>query len=237
MKQYRALLLDLDGTLLEIDMKEFIPAYIQALAPYFAGIVSPENFARHLLKATEEMIQSRNPDRANEDIFFDSFCRLLEKPYETIRPILDRFYMEEYPRLKRWSRPHPAADTVVNTAKRRNLILVLATNPVFPLVAIEQRLSWGGLKSEDFNLITAIENMHFCKPRPEYYLEIAEKIGCKPGQCLMAGNDVLEDLAAADAAMDTYLVEDFILNRDGVVPVYDYRGRLQELVTFIEQLP
>ena len=31
--------------------------------------------------------------------------------------------------------------------------------------------------------------MHYCKPNPNYYLEISEKIGVDPRDCLMIGDD------------------------------------------------
>ena len=101
---------------------------------------------------------------------------------------------------------------------------------------MEQRLDWGGLSADDFDLITSIENMHFCKPHAEYYLEITRMIGCPPEQCLMAGNDVVEDLNAAAAGLDTFLVDDFILRRGHHRPEYKYRGSLKELAVFIDNL-
>jgi FMN phosphatase YigB (HAD superfamily) len=57
-------------------------------------------------------------------------------------------------------------------------------------------------------LVTHIENMSFCKPRIEYYLEISQKISTPPETCMMVGNDPVNDLIAAHAGMKTYLADD-----------------------------
>jgi FMN phosphatase YigB (HAD superfamily) len=102
----------------------------------------------------------------------------------------------------------------IRAAGRR---LVLATNPVFPLDALQHRLAWGGLEGVAFALITHIENMSFCKPAAGYYHQICRKIGCRPETCLMVGNDPRNDLAAASIGMQTYLTVD--ARRRGFLPV------------------
>ncbi|HED24302.1 MAG TPA: HAD family hydrolase, partial [Firmicutes bacterium] len=156
--------------------------------------------------------------------------------YEQIKPIIDDFYRDDFPELSCWGKEHPHARELVATARRKGMQLVLATNPIFPATAVYQRLSWGGLNRDDFHLVTTMDNMHFCKPNPRYYLEISAKIGCPPEQCLMAGNDTREDLVAAEAGMDTYLVEDYILHRTEGETISNYRGKLADLISLIKTL-
>lgn len=93
--------------------------------------------------------------------------------------------------------------------------MVLATNPIFPLVGVETRLSWVGLRPEDFSYITAYENSTTCKPNPAYYAEILRKTGKRPQECLMVGNDATEDTAALEQGIGVYLVTDCLLNPKG----------------------
>ncbi len=58
---YKALLLDLDGTLLDLKINQFIAAYIEALVKKFSGYIKQEDFARHLFGVTRVMV-------ANEDV-------------------------------------------------------------------------------------------------------------------------------------------------------------------------
>lgn len=233
---YKALLIDLDGTLLELDIQQFIDAYIDALSEKFTDYLDKEAFAGHLFGATSVMVNDDNPRKNNEEVFYEDFCRRIRLNKEEIKPVVGDFYRNIFPQLSCWGREHPHANAVIEAAKARDLTLVLATNPIFPAAAILERLSWSGFTEKDFAFITTMENMHFCKPKKEYYLEIADKINCPPEKCLMAGNDTLEDLIAAKAGMDTYLVDDFILQRDQEEPVCDYRGSLKELAAFLHAL-
>lgn len=231
----KALLLDLDGTLLELDLDLFVPALIRLLASHFSSICGPEQFAVHLMGSVGAMIENDDPALTNEAVFFKDFCRRLNQPFDSIYPIFEQFYKKEFPRLRPWSRQRPGARPLIETARRHDLKLVLATNPLFPLAAVAHRLEWAGLSTEQFDLITTVENSHFCKPRPEYYLEIAGAIGCRPQECLMAGNDVQEDLSAARVGMATFLVEGMILHRESGEPQCTYRGSLEDLAELINK--
>lgn len=232
--RFEAILLDLDGTLLDLDVEEFISAYIDLLARRFESIIDRDLFASHLFQSTSLMVQNEDPGEKNIKVFYDDFCRRIGMSLEEIEPIVKGFYRHDFPTLNNFGREHPYARNLIDAARTKGLPLVLATNPIFPQTAIEQRLGWGGLSAGLFELITSMENMHFCKPNPDYYREIAAKIGCRPEKCLMAGNDTLEDLSASEAGMKTFLVEDHLLHRGGGEPVCDYRGRLKDLVTLIK---
>jgi len=236
-KRYQALLVDLDGTLLDLDHENFLRAYIEALAGKFSAYLSTDNFIRHLFEAINVMLENHDPQKYNETVFYEEFCRRIGQSRRQIQPLVDDFYRHDFPKLNSWGSEHPYASRVIEKAKNKNLICVLATDPVFPAAATLQRLSWSGLSPADFQLITTMENMHFCKPNPAYYLEIAEAINCPPHQCLMAGNDTLEDLIASEAGMDTFLVEDLIFDRGNEEPTFTYRGKLQDLARFIDGLP
>ncbi len=233
---YRALLFDLDGTLLGLDIEKFVPAYIEALSEKFTGYIEKNDFARFLFEATNIMVRNRDPLKNNETVFYEEFCRLTEQPFDRIKPVVDSFYRDVFPKLSYWGEELPYARAVVEKAKHKHLTLVLATNPIFPAAAILQRLSWSGLSKRDFSLVTTMENMHFCKPNPEYYQEISQQINCSPENCLMVGNDTLEDLSASETGMDTFLVEDCLLDRGSNSANPTYRGSLKELATFIDKL-
>lgn len=233
--KYEAILLDLDGTLLDIDLDKFIVAYVNALSARFSAYLDRESFIAHLFGSTSVMVENNDHQLKNRDVFYGDFCTRIGLSYEEIKPVIDHFYEHDFPQLNCWGRRLPLAQEVVDRVQEKKLPLVLATNPIFPPAAVYQRLSWAGLKEEYFKLITTMDNMHFCKPNPNYYLEIASKIDCPPERCLMAGNDTLEDLIAARAGMDTFLVEDFILERVNHEPICDYRGSLRDLAEFLKQ--
>jgi hypothetical protein len=74
---------------------------------------------------------------------------------------------------------------------------VIATNPLHPLEAVEQRLRWAGLPTEGYALITHSGNMHFAKPEPAYYAEIAARVGVEPDEAVMIGDSPTNDITPA----------------------------------------
>ena len=99
-------------------------------------------------------------------------------------------------------------------SKEKGVRMVLATNPLFPVVATASRIKWAGLQKEDFELVTTYENSRFCKPNPEYYLDILKEIGVSPEECLMVGNDVSEDMVAEKIGMKVFLLTDCLINKE-----------------------
>lgn len=232
-KKYDAVLIDLDGTLIDIDLEMFIKAYVDALSGRFNDRIPRDDFIMHLFGATSVMVENNDPEKSNSDVFYEDFCKRIGFSKEEILPVIDDFYRNDFPGLSCWGRELPHAVKVIEAARDSNHMVVLATNPIFPPAAVYHRMDWAGLNAGQFELITTMDNMHFCKPNPNYYLEIAEKINCRPERCLMAGNDTLEDLIAGKVGMETFLVEDFILERHGTDPISNYRGSLEDLADFL----
>ncbi len=233
---YRYLLFDLDGTLLPMDTERFIGAYIKTIAEYMQKYLSAQEFVGYLLAATETMIKDNDPGRTNEQVFIADFFRRSGLEPKDILPVFENFYKEKFPALKSYTAPSLLSRLILDQALEADLRVVIATNPVFPCMAIKERLRWAGVSEYPFELITAYENMHFCKPNCEYYSEILDLLGAMPEQCLMIGNDVEEDMIAARLGIHTYLVEDYLINRSREPLKVDYRGSLKELFTFLKKI-
>ena len=95
--------------------------------------------------------------------------------------------------------------------------VALATNPIFPSIATRKRISWTGLSYDDFSLVTTYENSSYCKPNLKYYEEILNKLGYKPEECLMVGNDVVEDMIAKKLGMKVFLLPNCLINKNNEV--------------------
>mgnify|MGYP001952443434 CR=1 FL=1 len=235
-----AILFDLDGTLLELDMDRFLPVYLQRLAAWVAGLFEPEDFLRQLLRATAAVIENRDRSRLNHDILYEVLWNSLDparhpgaRPERRAEALarFERFYREQFPQLQFMARRRPEAPAVVEAARARGWKVVLATNPIFPRVAIEERLRWAGLDAGRFHLVTVLENMHSCKPQPDYYREIAGILGVPPERCLMVGNDLRDDIAPARAAgMAVYVVDGLVLHEGEPGAAGAPRGSLTQLL-------
>lgn len=198
----QSLLLDLDDTLLGNEVDVFMHRYFGLLSAYAGQIFDTTTFLPQLMQATRAMIQDTNPALTNDQVFWLAFEELTGGRRVELEPFFQRFYETEFGQLKSSTTLRPAAATLVRSARERGLSVVVATNPLFPLIAIEQRLEWAGLPvSEfDFTLVTSYENMHAAKPQPAYYREILAAVGVEPGRALMVGDDWKNDIIPAAAA-------------------------------------
>jgi HAD superfamily hydrolase (TIGR01509 family) len=200
-----AILLDLDGTLLDLDMRSFISEYFRGVAAHVARAVPPDRFLSELLHATDEMLANRGSERTNQQVFRNSFFPRVGISEAELLPEFEDFYRTRFPALRSHARALPEARRVVTALQGMGFKTAVATNPVFPRLAIEERLRWAGLADLPFDLITSYEVMHACKPHPEYFREVARRLSCRTEHCLMVGNDVVVDLEGARAVgMQTF---------------------------------
>ncbi len=194
-----ALLIDLDDTLLDNDVERFLPAYLQLLGDHLAPLFPADQMVAALLRGTQAMLDNVNPLRTLRRAFADVFYPLLGTTEETLRPNLEAFYRDRFPGLRPLTRPRPDAPPLVQQALDSGMELAIATNPLFPPTAIEQRLAWGNVSPAEFpyRVITHYESMHFTKPRPEYVAEILGLLGLSPIDAAMIGNNPEDDLDPA----------------------------------------
>lgn len=225
----RALLFDLDGTLLPLEFNEFVPVYFAELSIKFQDVFPDGDLPKLITAATDAMVYN-DGSRSNSDAFWTDFVESTGQPRDFLEPRFEEFYLSDFGRLGDNVDSWPEVVRVVEEVRNAGLKTVLATNPVFPRSAVEQRLTWAGLDPSLFDLITDYENMRYAKPNPEYYMQIASDIGVQTEDCLMVGNDVGLDLAPARAAgMATFMVEnDYSVGEDGFEP--DFSGRLEDVL-------
>lgn len=205
----KAILFDLDGTLLPMDMQEFTTGYFGDLADYLGDRVSDrKRFVKAILAGTKAMA-ANDGSALNEDVFWRTFSAASGIEESLIRGDCDAFYGGEFRKAVRFTRPNPLAAEAVAEARKKAERVVLATNPLFPMAGQRTRLSWLGLAPEDFNLVTSYETDRYCKPNPAYFASVCTRIGAEPGECLMIGNDDEEDgYAGRRAGLDVWIVTD-----------------------------
>jgi FMN phosphatase YigB (HAD superfamily) len=193
------LLLDLDNTLLVNEMDVFLPAYFQGFARHVAPVVDPDQFIECLLAATARTIENDLPMRTLLETFNQYFYSGLGVPRENLQPKIDSFYKNIYPKLRQHTRVQPATKNLIETARQRGFTVAIATNPLFPREAIEQRLVWSGIPPAEyqFDLISSLETFHFSKPNPAYFAEVLAQLGWPEGPAVVVGDDPENDIAPA----------------------------------------
>lgn len=226
---------DLDGTLLPMNQEEFIKVYFGALAKHMAPYgYDPENLIAAIWKGTKAMIMN-NGKHNNEYVFWEEFKNIFGEKAMKDYDKFDHFYRTLFDAAKAVMGFNPKAAETVKLLKEKGYRVVLATNPVFPKIAQEKRISWAGLNYNDFEYVTSYENSSYCKPNLDYYREIMDKIGVKPEDCMMVGNDVSEDMVTKQLGFETFLLTDCLINKNNV-DIDEFRhGSFEDLINYINE--
>ncbi len=233
------LLLDLDDTLLDSNMDDFIPVYFQALGEEMASYVDPEIMLKYLMDGTKAMLEYDSPAETLMDVFDPNFYPHLKVGRDVLDPALERFYDEVFPTLSYLTKPRPEAVELVEWAFEQGYRVAISTNPLFPQAAVLHRLRWAGLDPEkyDFEVISSFEGFHFSKPNPAYLAEVLGQMGWPEGQVLVVGDDPVRDMVAAE---EMGLAMYWIADKDvplpkGRTPIAG-QGSIGELRLWLESL-
>lgn len=234
------LLLDLDDTLLANDMDAFVPGYLGAFAREVTAYIDPERFVELLLAGTKKMIENRRPDCTLKDVFDETFFPALGMDSAVFQDIADRFYAQVFPTLKDLTKPIPDAIELVDKALERGYRTAVATNPLFPLTAIQQRLDWAKLPVDKhpFELISSYETFHFAKPDATYFAEVMARLGWPDDPVLVVGNDLELDIKPAQqAGLPTFWVtaDNYEAARDR--DNFSARGRISDVLPWLDKTP
>lgn len=227
---------DLDGTLLPMDMDEYVKSYFGLLSKKMVehGYDS-KLFMDALLKGIAAMVKNTG-ECSNEECFWQVLYEFMGEDFLQDKSILDEFYANEFNETRSCCGYNPEADKTIKALKKKGYPLVLATNPIFPRVATDKRMSWAGLDAKDFELYTVYENFNFSKPNPEYYRELLRRFDLKAEDCLMVGNDVREDMVAQTVGMKVFLLPEYLINPDDEDISQYPHGGFAELLEYIERL-
>jgi HAD superfamily hydrolase (TIGR01509 family) len=201
----RAILFDLDGTLLDVDTGRFMDRYFAAVGAlripgHDGDVIGP------LTAGTRAML-GEHPGVTNAETFWSAFEQVSGGPRSLYEPGFEEFYTNVFPTLREEAGPRPGGREAVEAALESGLSVAIATNPMFPRLAIDQRVAWAGLSDLiDRLAVTSYETSTACKPWPTYFLEVAARLGVEPGECVMVGDDADLDLPASAVGMRTFYV-------------------------------
>jgi HAD superfamily hydrolase (TIGR01549 family) len=227
----KAVLLDLDDTLLRNRDSAFVPAYLDLVDIFFRaewGFNSMSQVLRNVIQAAIEEHDIRQTNAARAEAII---AQATGQSLATIRAAFGRFYAEVYPQLTDHTAPVPDALALYEYLRERDYAIVIATNPLYPMTAIQQRLAWAGLPDdlEAYALVTSADNMHFVKPDPAYYAEIVARVGIEPDEALMVGDSLENDIQPASAlGLKTFYVTSAAESRANAGTLTTLRGKLAD---------
>ena len=208
---FQTILFDLDDTLLGNSSESFVPHYFDALGNYFADSVGKELFLQGVMTAVQAMTVNRETAVSNYDIFWQSMQDVIGYDHAGLEDEILAFYRDIFPTLQPYTHPIPVTIPLMRYCFARGFKVVIATNPLYPQLAIEERLRWAGVPVTAFNYarVTVFENSTAVKPNPAYYQQILQEIDSKPADTLMVGNDWEQDIQpTAGQGIAAYWIND-----------------------------
>lgn len=239
MSDKKALLFDLDGTLLPMDREEFVRAYLPGISAVAASLGDPRAIANCILQGSYAMVKSTEPGRTLEQVFWDAFEKLSGITRGASEEIFQSYYHSPaFDKVREVTPAEPLVPEIIAEAHRTGMRVILATSPLFPRIATEKRIAWAGLTPGDFEFITTYETFHASKPNREYYEELLAFAGLAAADCIMIGNDAREDLPAPRAlGMETFLLLNHAILPVGYTYACDHEGDYAALLAFLKSLP
>ena len=236
MKKLSCILFDLDGTLLPMDLDTFLNAYFSLLLKHLAQNGYDYPRASAALKSGIHRMMTNDGSQKNEMAFWSAFEEVYGGLDETAAGVLDAFYRDEFSKLQEVCGFDARAVLCVKKAREMADRIILATNPVYPRTATEQRADWAGCPASLFDDITAFENSSYAKPSLNYYKEILAKYQLDPASCLMIGNDVGDDMVAARLGMRVFLLTPCLINKENLSIDHIPHGDYDALLDFLDTL-
>ncbi len=210
----KAVLFDLDGTLLDLNLEAYIYAYNSKRSSLLGEIAhcSKFSFVKPTINAYNAIDnQARTDNLTNKVLFAQTFYKECGIPLDDpiIENLLRQFDIEVASKLYKFpinAHPRRGGFDAIQKARELGLKVALATNPSFTKEAIEVRMKWAGLNPDMFDFVTHMSNSTRLKPSVRYYTETAHAIGVEPHECIMVGNDSKRDITASSLGMQTIYV-------------------------------
>jgi HAD superfamily hydrolase (TIGR01549 family) len=207
----KGVLLDLDDTLIATKTSEFFQAYLIHLGRSAFSFADPDEFVRITLAAYSTASGSNDFTTTLHERLVPEMATRLKVSPQFLLEHFDTYYRESFSDLRDMVKARPESPDLLEFLFANGLRVVVATNPAVPETAILQRMEWGGISVHKypFEFITALETMHFGKPRVEYFEEALQRMDLNADEVLLVGDDIENDLVGASiAGFHTYWVND-----------------------------
>ena len=210
----KAVLFDLDDTLLRLNLTAFVARYVAGASRLLASVArtSPVSLGVPYVRAFLAMdAQDREDSLTNERLFNQTILETTGIPLDdpVIADLMTYYETEIVPGFAGGvvaARPVTGAREAIETVHDAGLICALATNPTFSLACDRARMGWAGVDESDFALVSTYSNSTRCKPSVRYYQEFANQLGVRLEECLMVGNDAVRDIVRDGCGLRTAYV-------------------------------
>ncbi len=232
----KTVLIDMDGTLLNMGESNFEKEYLKRMV-IFLEQRYPGN-GKDLVKAVgygAELMKVSDGSRTNFDVFWEGFEKASGRTREEFEPVVTQYYQTDYTHIGDDYVPNEDMQKTVRLLAQKGYQLLVATTPVVPRIANDERVRWSGLSDINWLDITSFENYNYSKPDLRYYQQICDKYSLNPAECLMIGDSLVKDYPATELGMDFYL----LLNEDSPEAEQQFTGKKgtrKDLLEYVKSL-
>lgn len=219
----KAVLFDLDHTLIETGRDTLSTCYFNALTGWFVTN-NRNNLAYRVISdalygATFRAEENHyDPTRRNRDRISEHAAMLLgmsARNFEDAQLTFHATSMVE--KLRGTLSPSEGALSLLSTLQAREIKVVLACNALIPLDAMRQILALAGLPTDyPYAFIPNADEMHFGKPNAAFIEEILARTGIEPDEALLVGDHIENDIEPARACG----VRTFQVGADGTLAAF-----------------
>ena len=227
----KTVLFDLDGTLLNMGESKFETEYIKRMVVFLEERYPGKG--KDIVKAVGyggEAMKKSDGSRANIEVFWEAFEQVSGYTRAEIEPVITVYYQTDYTHIGDDYVPDQDMQHAVRVLNEKGYQLLVATTPVVPLIANQERVRWSGLSDIPWMDITSFESYNYSKPNLDYYRQICDKYNLNPAECLMIGDSLVKDYPATELGMDFFL----ILNEDSPEAEQNFNGKKGDRKALLE---
>ena len=232
----KTVLFDMDGTLLNMGESAFEKEYLKRMVLFLEQRYP--GYGKDLVKAVgygAEMMKVSDGSRTNLEVFWEGFEKASGKTREEIEPVVTQYYQTDFTHIGDTYVPDEDMQNAVRTLHQKGYQLLVATTPVVPRIANDERVRWSGLSDIPWLDVTSFETYNYSKPNVKFFEQICRKYQLNPAECLMIGDSLVKDYPATELGMDFYL----LLNEDSPEAEKQFEGKKgtrKELLAYVESL-
>ncbi len=174
---------DYDGTLIKTQEEDFTKMYFITLAK--KANMDPMNLGKTIMNITKELIKNQN---GKENIYKQFMKKLVDQTNKNKKEweaLFLNYYNKEFKELKRHVIPNKKLIKILKNAKHK---VIFASNPLFPKIAVINRLDFIEMNESEFIYVSHMENSRWLKPNPKYFSEILQKLSIDANDSIMIGD-------------------------------------------------
>lgn len=231
----KAIMFDLDGTLVPLKDDEFIREYFRLLCKKLMPVGYDKDLLIKTVMEGDKLMRLNDGKQTNEVVFWNHMAEVYGDEKRADERIFHEFYLNEFKQIQVVAGQNDKAREVVDFCKSKGLKVIVATSPVFPVEAMVARLGFVGLKEDEFDYITSYETCSYSKPNPKFFEEILAKNGLSADEVLYFGNSEKDDgIPATAVGIKSFMVGNQIIvdeNNPNKFKHYDF----DEIIDIIDE--